>query len=1017
MAKMNTYPELGAQSTFSFLRSAASPEELAIQAARLEIPALAISDYGGLYGVPRFCCAARQAGIRPIVGTSIDIEGIGRIRLLCESQQGYRNLCKLITQGHAGRPKGHCVATIDELQEYAKGLHCIAGPGLRYLSQKLIDPLLGIFSSSHFAIESNIHLTRASEKRHQRIKAMASHLRVPALVTNDVQHIYAWQKPLLDVMRCIEERCTLADAGHRLLSNAERRLKSHQEIDALLKKDKKPLHHAIAVGEACEFSFNDIGYKFPTYPTPQGEPQIHYLQELVWSHAHQRYGTLSQAHRQQLQKELQVIAKLHLAGYFLLVWDIVRFAKENNIMVQGRGSAANSAVCYVLGITAIDPIAMDLLFERFLSEERGEWPDIDLDLPSGAKREAVIQYVYERYGANGAAMTANVITYRSKSALRETGKALGFSAEQLDKASKVAGRWGSIENSEELQGLFQQAGFDTGSLKIANWLKLSAQLLNQPRHLGQHSGGMVIASGDLSASCPIEPASMKNRQVIQWDKDDCAQLGIIKVDLLGLGMLNALEEAIPLIKQTEGIDIDYAALPQDDPKVYDMICKADTVGVFQIESRGQMSMLPRLRPRCFYDLVIEIALVRPGPIVGQMVHPYLQRRDGLEPVRYPHPCLIPALKRTLGIPIFQEQLLKIAVSIAGFTGGEAEELRRAMGFKSPGERMTRLINKLATGMTRNGISQDIQEEVIENIQSFAHYGFPESHSASFALIAYASAYLKTHHPAAFLCALLNSQPMGFYNPSTLVKDAQRHAVRVLPIDITKSFYRCTLEDAHTVRLGLCYAHGLSMGSAEKILHVREKRPFENAQELKSILNLNQGEWATLAELGAFAPLGLSRRQALWQLSKARDKDPLFASRKENAASAPLPEMNLADRVSADYRNAGLSVGPHPMHFARAELNARGILSSADLPYRENGQPVRAAGLVTVRQRPMTAKGILFVTLEDEWGFINLIISPELFEKSRPVAVGAPGIVATGNIQNHRGIIHIKCLQIESLDAI
>ncbi len=1014
---MTAYIELGAQSTFSFLRSAASPEELATHAAKLGLPALALTDYGGLYGVPRFCRAAKSSGVRPIVGSSVDVLGIGRIRLLSRNLKGYRNLCRLITHGHANQPKGHCVVEIDALQEHAAGLQCIAGPGLRYLSRRLLDPLLGIFGPSHFAIESNIHLTRDSEQRLGQVRSLAEQMKANVLITNDVQHIHAWQKPLLDVMRCIEMRCTLEKAGHGLHPNAERRLKSPQEILSILGSHKDLLSQTIKVGESCEFSFEDIGYEFPCYPTPHGESQIEFLRELTWSHAVERYGLLTETHRKQISKELKVIGKLKLAGYFLLVWDIVRFAKSKGIMVQGRGSAANSALCYVLGITAIDPIAMDLLFERFLSEERGEWPDIDLDLPSGPKREAVIQYVYERYGANGAAMTANVITYRSKSALRETGKALGFSPEHLDKASKIAGRWSGAESPEELKELFRQVGFDTHSLKVATWLKLAGQLLNQPRHLGQHSGGMVIASGDLSASCPIEPASMKSRRVIQWDKDDCAQLGIIKVDLLGLGMLNALEEAIPLIRQAEGVELDYATLPKDDPKVYDMLCNADTVGVFQVESRGQMSMLPRLRPRCFYDLVVEIALVRPGPIVGQMVHPYLRRRDGLEPIRYPHPCLVPALERTLGIPIFQEQLLKIAVSIAGFTGGEAEELRRAMGFKSPAKKMTRLIDKLKIGMSRNGIAEEIQDEVVENIQSFAHYGFPESHSASFALIAYASAYLKAHHPAAFLCALLNAQPMGFYHPATLVKDAQRHGVRVMPIDITKSDYCCTLEDAQTVRLGLSYVNGLSSASAQRILRAREQHGLNDARELRDIISLSQSEWATLSELGAFAALGLTRRQALWQLSKAQHQSPLFPRNKSSNAPAPIPEMSLVDRVDADYRNASLSVGPHPMHFMRAKLRAQGILSSAEVPHQANGGSVMVAGLVTVRQRPMTAKGILFVTLEDEWGFINLIVSPELFEKSRPVAVGAAGMVAQGTVQNHRGITHIKCRQIESLTVI
>jgi len=1014
---MDTYFELGAQSTFSFLRSTADPATLAQEAARKDLPGIALTDYGGVYGIPRFCRAAHNAGIRPIIGASIDVSLIGRVRLLCENQEGYQNLCQLITLGHKDQPKGSCVVSLEELRVFKKSLTCLAGPGLRYSSQTLAAPLLDIFTPHHLAIEASMHLTRQSREKFKKLTDMANHFSIPAMITNDVRHIYAQQKPLLDIMACIHHRCTLDQAGTRLLLNAEHKLKSSKEMLSLFNNHKALLQNSKRIAERCEFSFKDIGYQFPIYPTPHGQTQDEYLKELVWDHATKRYTTLTARHRKQLTKELKVISKLKLSGYFLLVWDIVIFAKRNNIMVQGRGSAANSAICYVLGITAIDPIAMDLLFERFLSEERGEWPDIDLDLPSGPKREQVIQYVYDRYGPDGAAMTANVITYRSKSALRETGKALGLSADQLDKISKIAGRWSNIEDKAQLQEQLAEANFDIQDHRIKNWLELSGQLLNQPRHLGQHSGGMVIASGKLNACCPIEPASMRNRQVIQWDKDDCANLGMIKVDLLGLGMLNALEEAIPLILQTENIQINYARLPQDDAAVYDMLCKADTVGVFQVESRGQMSMLPRLRPRCFYDLVIEIALVRPGPIVGQMVHPYLRRRDGLDPVRYPHPCLEPALKRTLGVPIFQEQLLKIAVSIAGFTGGEAEELRRAMGFKRSAERMDTLLQRLRDGMTKNSINPETQNEVIENIQSFAHYGFPESHSASFALIAYASAYLKKHHPAAFLCALLNAQPMGFYQPATLVKDAQRHGVRVLPIDITKSQHRCTLENSKTVRLGLNYVRGLSVESANKILNARFQKDFTSISDAKQRVSLSSKDWGTLCDLGSFAPLGLSRRQAIWQLGKMKTDNTLFKAIKAASGNAPIPEMTLQDRIESDYRNAGFSVGPHPMHFLRARLNAQGILCSAQLATYEHRQTVQVAGLVTMRQRPMTAKGILFVTLEDEWGFINLIINPELFESCRTTAVGAPAMLARGTLQSHRGIIHIKCSLITSLPMI
>ncbi|MBW2374218.1 MAG: DNA polymerase III subunit alpha, partial [Deltaproteobacteria bacterium] len=611
--------------------------------------------------------------------------------------------------------------------------------------------------------------------------------------SGDVRYARPADRRLHDVFTCLRHKNVLDRAGRRLQPNGERYLHPPEAMAARFADRPAWLRATREIAERCDFSLSDLGYRFPDYPT-NGETQQGLLRRLTFEGARRRYGNpLPPRARAQLEHELAVIGKLELAGYFLIVWDVTRHAREERILCQGRGSAANSAVCYALGITAVDPVGMELLFERFLSEERGEWPDIDLDLPSGDPREKVIQYVYAKYGPHGAGMTATVISYRTRSAVREVGKVLGLDTDRIDKLAKLLSSWERDESRPDPGVLLRQAGVDPEAPRIALLLDGVERLRGLPRHLGQHSGGIVIAAGRLDEVVPLEPASMPDRTVVQWDKDDCADLGIIKIDLLGLGMLAALEEVIPLVRQHEGVKLDLARLPPDDPTTYAMIQRADTVGTFQIESRAQMATLPRLKPCCFYDLVVEIALIRPGPIVGKMVHPYLNRRAGREPVTYPHPSLEPVLKRTLGVPLFQEQLLRIAMLTAGFSGGEAEELRRAMGFKRSTERMQKIEVRLRAGIRRSGLSPEAEEEIVRGIRSFAMYGFPESHSASFALIAYASAYLKAHHPAAFLTGLLNAQPMGFYSPATLVKDAQRHGVDVRPVDVACSSWRTTLE--------------------------------------------------------------------------------------------------------------------------------------------------------------------------------------------------------------------------------
>src|SRR5579885_636102 len=771
------------------------------------------------------------------------------------------------------------------------------------------------------------------------------------------------------------------------------------------------------ISARLEFTLADLGYEFPRYPAPPGETMASYLRKVTEAGARRRYQPYHEKARRQVERELDLIEKLHLEGYFLIVWDIVNFCRAQHILAQGRGSAANSAVCYSLGITAVDPVGMELLFERFLSEERGEWPDIDLDLPSGEQRERVIQYVYQRYGPRGAAMTANVITYRGRSAARDIGKALGFDEASLARLSSLVARWEWKDPKDNPASQFRRAGFDLRDPRIQKFLSLYSAAQNLPRHLGQHSGGMVICQGQLDSVVPLEPATMPGRVVVQWDKEDCADLGIIKVDLLGLGMMAVIEDTLKMISEVYGEEVDLAHLPQDDPKVYEALQKADTVGMFQVESRAQMASLPRMRPDHFYDLVVQVAIIRPGPIVGKMVHPYLKRRQGREKAECLHPILEDVLKRTLGVPLFQEQLLRMAMLAAGFTGGEAEELRRALGFKRSEARMKDIEVKLRGGMEKNGITGQTQDKIVQSITSFALYGFPESHAASFALLAYASAYFKCHYLAPFTAAMLNNQPMGFYRPATLVKDAQRHGLKFKPIDITCSDWDCTLEESghgFAVRLGLRCIKGLRQEAAAQLVRERASAPFVSIEDLRRrVSSLRKSELEALAEVGALnfiagAKQRMHRRDALWQVERAaRRPGPLLEEiggiTEENTKSrephpplsSPLLPMTTEERLVADFQGTSLTIGPHPLAFHRVQLVKLGVLTAAQLQAQRHGMRVRVAGAVIARQRPGTAKGFVFLSLEDETGIANAIITPQLFAQDHTVVVHHPFLLIEG----------------------
>lgn len=800
---------------------------------------------------------------------------------------------------------------------------------------------------------------------------------------------------------------------------------------AIFRDLPEALANTSLLSQRLQFKLNDLGYKFPRFPVAEDESMDSFLRERVAEGIEKRYGPkrdadLMERARKQAQRELGLIQQLGFEGYFLIVWDIIEHCKRNDILVQGRGSAANSVVCYALEITAIDPVGMNLLFERFLNESRAEWPDIDLDLPSGDKREQAIRYVYKRYGELGAAMTANVITYRGKSAAREVGKALGFDEEVQGRLSGLVGQWEWRSPSDTLANSFGHAGFDIAHPRIGKYLELCLRMQDLPRHLGQHSGGMVICQGMLNQVVPIERASMPGRTVVQWDKEDCADLGIIKVDLLGLGMMAVLKDCVDLIPQHYGDTVDLAQLPADDPEVYETLRKADTVGMFQVESRAQMASLPRNAPDKFYDLVVQVAIIRPGPIVGKMMNPYMRRRQKKEEVTYPVESLRPVLERTLGVPLFQEQLLRMAMVVANFTGAEAEELRKAVGMRRSQKRMQELTVKLRQGMTSNGIESATQEMIVQSISSFALYGFPESHAASFALIAYASAYFKVKYIAAFTCAILNNQPMGFYMPAVIVKDAQRHQLRIRPIDVQSSETQCTVErqadGSLGVRMGLRYAKGLRLDVADALAEARRRGgPFRSTEDLaQRVTRLNRKELNQLARIGALNWVeGVEhRRDALWQTQEVtRMAGPLLDAAQSAPTCSPLRRMQTEDRLVADYAGTGLTIGPHPMAYRRRELEREGVLSARDLLTAAKGKMITTAGCVIARQRPGTALGFIFLSMEDETGIANVIIHPELYEQNRVVVTRAKFLSVTGLLQNQDGVVHVRALRLEQLNTI
>jgi error-prone DNA polymerase len=1055
------YVELHAASAFSFLEGASTPEQLTERAVALDMQAMALLDRNGVYGSARFHTSAKRNNIRAHVGSEIAVSGFGsrlmppvwlphqykseptRLPLLCESRQGYQNLCQLITQFKMRETtKKEGVASFDDLEQYASGLVCLTGGnegplaaaltlGGEEAGRQVVERLTHIFGGENVYVELQRHREREEEWRNQAAIRIAQSLRLPTIATNGVRYATAYDREILDLFTAIRHHVELDQAGRLLAMNSQRHLRPAREMAALFRDIPGAIENTINLSSRLKFELSDLGYEFPQYPVPDGETMDSFLRKRVEEGVQRRYGPkndrdLMERAKKQVKHELALIAKLGFAGYFLIVWDIVQYCMRNDILIQGRGSAANSAVCYVLEITAVDPVGMELLFERFLSESRHEWPDIDLDLPSEEKREQAIQYVYKRFGELGAAMTANVTTYRQKSAARETGKALGLKEDSLSRLASLAGQWEWRDKTDTMANSFVHAGFDIRDPRTAKHLELSMRIQDLPRNLSQHSGGMVICQGQLNCVVPLERATMPGRTVVQWDKEDCADLGIIKVDLLGLGMMAVIKDCLELIPAHYGDKIDLAHLPEDD-EVYKTLQKADTVGMFQVESRAQMASLPRNHPERFYDLVVQVAIIRPGPIVGQMMHPYMRRRQKKEKVTYPHPSLEPVLKRTLGVPLFQEQLLRMAMTVANFSGAEAEELRRAVGMRRSWERMKTLEGKLRAGMAANGIDATTQDNIVQNISSFALYGFPESHAASFALIAYASAYFKVKYLAAFTCAILNNQPMGFYSSAVLVKDAQRHGLRVKPIDVQVSDWPCTVEHEFdgslSLRMGLGYAKRLRRRSAETIVESRTLAgPFRSTEDLALRVPLLDGKELTLlARIGALNKVdGIAhRRDALWQVERAgKMEGPLFRQRsewlKDDSETLPLRQMDTEERLVADYAGTGLTVDKHPMYRRRSEMQRQGVLTAEELRRHKDGEFVKAAGCVIARQRPGTAKGFIFISMEDETGIANVIVTPDLYNQDRLVVTRSKFLAVEGILQNQDGVIHIKAARLEPL---
>ncbi|WP_250481766.1 error-prone DNA polymerase [Caballeronia sp. NCTM5] len=1015
------YAELFAFTNFSFLRGASHGEELVLRASQLGYSGLAVTDECSLAGVVRAHVQAKEERLPLIIGSYFQLKHADQspafgLILLAQNRNGYGNLSELITLGRMRAVKGryllrpHDISKPEKEYSHLRGMpDCLAilvpeFPANEDALAAQLEWLNDLFPARGW-VGLTLHQRAMDDIHRGAVEYVADQYRVPVVATgNVVMHVRS-RKPLQDTMTAIRLGKPVADCGYDLAPNAEGHLRSRLRLANLY--PPHTLSETLNILERCNFSLDELRYEYPDELVPNGFSHEGYLRQETYIGAHRRFPAgIPHAVQEQIEHELQLIRELQYEAYFLTVYDIVRFARSQHILCQGRGSAANSAVCYCLGVTEVDPSRGNMLFERFISKERGEPPDIDVDFEH-QRREEVIQYIYRKYGRDRAAIAAAVSTYRPRGALRETGKALGIDPQIVDKVAK-SHQW--FDHSADLLQRFAESGLNPENPLIGLWATLAAQILNFPRHLSQHSGGFVISRGKLTRLVPVENAAMQARSAIQWDKDDLEALGLLKIDVLALGMLSAIRRTLDIVSEQRGERFEMQDIPAEDEATYDMISRADTVGVFQIESRAQMSMLPRMKPRKFYDLVIEVAIVRPGPIQGGAVHPYLRRRQGLEPVTYPSDALKTALGRTLGVPIFQEQVMQVAILAAGFTPGEADQLRRAMAAWKRKGGLDRYYDRIVGGMLQRGYGREFAESIFQQIHGFGEYGFPESHAASFALLVYASSWLKCHEPAAFLAAMLNSQPMGFYSPSQLLQDATRHGVKVVPVDVTISGWDSVLEELTNaevgVRLGLSLLKGMKDGAAERIEAARAVKQFSSVSDLARRAQLDRRDLQVLAAANALSSLAGNRRQALWQsVAAVPDRDILAEARIDDETPV-LGAPSEADDIVADYNSTGLTLGRHPLSLLRPALLEQRLMPASTLMSYRNGRLARGCGLVTVRQRPGTAKGVMFVTIEDETGNVNVIIWPSLLEKYRREALGAALLAVYGTWQCEGEVRHL-----------
>lgn len=1021
------YHELQITSNFSFLRGASHPEELVQQAIALGYTAIAITDRNTLAGVVRAHTAAKKHGLRILPACRIDLVDATSLLVYPTNKAAYAQLCNLLTLGNSRAEKGSCFLYKEDLFAFGKGMKMVMLPpetldaSFRYpdaFAMKLQE-YRAVFGNDIYLAATRRYMGD-DQKQFYQLAKLSRETAIPLLATNDVHYHHSSRRQLQDILTCIREKCTIHTAGYRLYANAERYLKTQEEMQRLYYNYPGALDHTNEIVSACTFSLDELKYEYPEEITTKGRSPQEELACLAWEGARQMFGErLPAKTTAAIQHELRFIEQMNYAAYFLTVYDIVKFARSKGILCQGRGSAANSTICFCLGITSVNPEKFDLLFERFISAARNEPPDIDVDFEH-ERREEVIQYIYAKYGRDRAAIVATITQQHQKGAIRDVGKAMGLSVDMINKLS--AAIWEYTDEWFEGKRLTEQ-GFDPHDKFLQKVLELTKAFMGFPRQLGQHTGGFVITNGKLSDLCPILNARMQDRTCIEWNKDDIDALGFMKIDVLALGMLTCIRKAFDLCRQHYGLELTLANIPQDDAKVYEMISNADTIGVFQIESRAQQSMLPRLKPKCFYDLVIEVAIVRPGPIQGDMVHPYLRRRNNEEPAEYPSPELEQILKRTLGVPLFQEQAMKIAIIAAGFSATEADELRRSMAtFKLKGL-VSQFQEKLIRGMTDRGYTIEYAQRVFKQLEGFGSYGFPESHAASFALLVYVSSWLKCYYPDVFACALLNSMPMGFYQPSQIIIDAQKHGVKVLPVDVSHSYWDNTLEkdpghDMHVLRLGFRQIRGMRQEDVQVLLNGRYGS-FNAIHELRNI-GMSDAGLEKLAQADAFRSLGLDRRAALWHITAKDTPEHMFKgqpSPEQANENVALPAMTEGEHVVHDYATTSLSIKAHPVSFIRDHLQSRGILSSADLKQKKNGDAVRIAGLVLVRQRPGTAGGICFMTIEDETGFSNLVIFQRLFDVYRKEILQSKLIMVEGKLQVEGQVIHVivqRCYDISKL---